>query len=199
MACGYLLTQHSLEGRILRLSLKNPESSKSGNSRRKPSSICPLQISKCSPVCCRPASPNFTHLLVCLAPNIWLSVPGINEQGNLFSSKGAADEMLQGVIRLQRSSLGGCSRSRGKLLAVHPPLRLVLHRVLVRTLGFQRELSSAPTPQLWQNSWKSGPEDDKLTPGIVGPHGHPWGRSWLGTCSGDEECSLGYQTRSQEM
>lgn len=87
------------------LLLKNPEISKSGNSRWKPSSICPLQISK-SPVCCRPASPNFTHLLMCLAPSIWLSNPGIREQGKLFSPKGAADEMLQGVIRPQCSSLG---------------------------------------------------------------------------------------------
>lgn len=88
------------------LSLKNPEISKSGSSWWTPSSICPLQISKSSPVCCRPASPNFTHLLVRLAPSIWLSTPGIHEQGKLFSPKGAADEMLQGVIRPQGSSPG---------------------------------------------------------------------------------------------
>lgn len=33
-----------------------------------------------------------------------------------------------------------------KLLAVYPPLRSVLHPVFVRKPGFQRELSSAPTP-----------------------------------------------------
>lgn len=38
-------------------------------------------------------------------------------------------------------------RSRGKLLAVHPPLRLALYQVFVRKLGFQRELIPAPTPQ----------------------------------------------------